>query len=236
MNNQAFQSFFNAPDVGLIVASALASVVTFLPRLILALIIFFVSRMVANYIANVVAKILAAINLRRFIGSFQLGIDLSKETETGIDQAVAVLVRYIVLYIGLIFTLQILGLIGIANFLIGLVGVLPRIASALVILFIGVLLAGLIESVVKKALITFGPATARLGGKIASYTVVSFFGLMGLAELGLAATFINTLFIGLVAALSLAFGLAIGLGSKDVVSDILQNWYDRRQHNKPTKK
>jgi hypothetical protein len=37
---------------------------------------------------------------------------------------------------------------------------------------------------------------------------------------------VNTLFIGLVAALALAFGLAFGLGGRDVAGELTRSWYE----------
>jgi len=215
--------------------SILTGLVTFLPKLIVALIILFLGKILAKSLSAIITKIMPAAGLVKFVNSFQLGVKMENDFATGLVQAVGLVVRYVVVYISLIFALQVVGLMGIANFLSGLVTILPKVLSALIILFIGVIIAGFVESLIKKALITLDPATARLGGKIASYTVVSFFALMGLAELGLAATFINTLFIGLVAAVSLAFGLAIGLGAKDLVKDILGSWYERRVIKVPKK-
>ena len=65
----------------------------------------------------------------------------------------------------------------------------------------------------------------RLSGRLASYLVVIFAVMAAINELGIAQSLINTLFMGLVAMLALGFGLAIGLGAKDLVSEILNNWY-----------
>jgi hypothetical protein len=122
----------------------------------------------------------------------------------------------------------VIGLVAVAGFLIQLTDIIPKLLSALLILVIGLVVAGFVESLVKRALLTLDPATARLSGKIGSYVVISFFALMALAELGLAANFINTLFIGLVATIVLSLGLAVGLGAKDLVSAVLLNWYQKR--------
>jgi hypothetical protein len=207
----------------------ISSGIVFIPRLLAAIMIFIIGKLIANYVVDIVGSIIKALNLKSAVNSFELGVSLSDEVEAGMIRTISLIAKYSVIYLSLIIALQIIGLNEVASVLSRLVNVLPIGISALFILLIGVILAGFIESLVKKALITFDPATARLGGKTASYTVVSFFGLMSLAELGLAANFINTLFIGLVGAISLAFGLSIGLGSKDLVHDVLQNWYIQRK-------
>lgn len=234
MNYPFFDSFAFNPNI--VMTSIISGLITFLPRLIVALIVFFVGKLLAKSFSSIVTRVFSPASLAKFINSFQLGVEMKVEVASSLVQAIGLIIRYAVIYISLIFALQIVGLSGIAGFLASLVTFLPKLLSAFLILFIGVIIAGFVESLIKRALVTLDPATARLGGKIASYTVVSFFALMSLAELGLAATFINTLFIGLVAAVSLAFGLSIGLGSKDLVKQVLSNWYDQRSSNRKSKK
>ncbi len=236
MNYPLFDSFVFNPNINMIITSSLASIITFLPKLLAALIVFFVGKLLAKSFSSIIVRVFSAASFAKFINSFQLGVEMKVEVASGLVQAIGLIIRYAVMYVSVILALQIVGLSGVADFLSSLVTFLPKMLSALLILFIGVIIAGFVESLVKRALVTLDPATARLGGKISSYTVVSFFTLMSLAELGLAATFINTLFIGLVATVSLAFGLSIGLGSKDLVRQVLSNWYEQRLGNKKSKK
>jgi len=46
-------------------------------------------------------------------------------------------------------------------------------------------------------------------------------------ELGIAQSFTNTLLIGFIATLALAFGLSFGLGGKDLVAKLLEDWYKK---------
>ena len=51
--------------------------------------------------------------------------------------------------------------------------------------------------------------------------------LAAISELGIAQEFILIIFIGFVVMISLGFGLALGLGGKDLVSKILNDWYKK---------
>ncbi len=85
--------------------------------------------------------------------------------------------------------------------------------------------SGLVEKIVKGSLGTVDVKTSRLLAKISSYIVMDFTILAAMSQLGIAATFVNTLFIGFVAMLTIGLGLSLGLGSKDLVKTILEDWY-----------
>ncbi len=92
---------------------------------------------------------------------------------------------------------------------------------------VGVLLAGLVESLIKGAVNQIDPKTGRLLSKVASYLVVIVTALAAINELGIAQSLINILFIGIITTLALGIGLAIGLGAKDLVSKMLMDWYGK---------
>ena len=101
-------------------------------------------------------------------------------------------------------------------------------------MIVGIIAAGFIEQFVKSALISFDPSTARLAGKFSSYAVVIFALIIAIGELGIAETYINILIIGFVGMLSLSLGLAFGLGSKDLISRVLLDWYNKVNHSSKT--
>ena len=104
---------------------------------------------------------------------------------------------------------------------------IPNVISAALILTIGVLLAGVVEKLVKGAVGTIDVKSGRLFGKIASYTLVVFATLAAISELQIARASINTIFTGFIAMLAIGFGLALGLGAKDLVARVLNDWYEK---------
>jgi hypothetical protein len=103
----------------------------------------------------------------------------------------------------------------------------PAVISAILVLFFGVLLAGLVESLVKGSIRSIDGKAARLLGKVSSYLVMTIAVLVAVSELGIASEFIMILFVGFVATISVGLGLALGLGGKDVVAKMLDEWYDK---------
>jgi hypothetical protein len=76
--------------------------------------------------------------------------------------------------------------------------------------------------VVKGSTKVAGIVSATLLGTISKWAIVVFGFLAALIQLGVVSSLINTLFIGLVAMLALAGGLAFGLGGKDEAASILK--------------
>lgn len=232
MAESIFNSIFVSQNPQIILTAILTAFIGFLPRLIIAFLIFFLGKMVANYVASGIGKIVETVNLKKVIESFELGVTVPQESLQGFTRVISLLSRYVILYFTLILTFELLGLSGVAEFLRSLAGILPKIISSVFIILLGVISAGVVEALIKKAFLEIDPAAARLSGKIASYVVIAFFVLMSLAEIGVASFFINTLFVGFVAAISLAFGLSIGLGSREVITETLQKWYKSRSRKK----
>ena len=89
------------------------------------------------------------------------------------------------------------------------------------------LLAGLAETLVKGAIKAVDGKSARMLGTVTSYLVMVVAILASISELGIAQAFITTLFTGFVASIAIALGLAFGLGSKDTVGKIMDEWYTK---------
>ena len=102
-------------------------------------------------------------------------------------------------------------------------GYLPNVFAAVLILFASVLIANIASKTVVAALRGIGSNKTDFFGKLAYYAVVFFGVLATMNQLQIADELVQTLFMGIVFALSLATGLAFGLGGKDTASRYLEN-------------
>ena len=207
-------------------SNILTSFVNFLPDLLGALIIFFVGLILATWVKALIVKILNLISLDKLVRSTGLNQFLTKaEIKIKVEAFLGEIVRWLIIAVFSIAAINVLGLTTVSGVLTSLLAYIPSIFSAVLILTVGVLLAGLVENLVKGTVDQVEVKTSRLLSKIASYLVVVVAILAAVNELGIAQSLINTLFTGLVATLTLGIGLALGLGGKDVVSKVLLDWY-----------
>ncbi len=200
--------------------------VSFLPRLFSSFLIFILGILISKWLRSLTLKSLHLLKFDAFAKDKKVKKFLAEaEITQKIEEAIASLVKWVVILVFFIAALNVLGLTTISNLLFNLVAYLPNVLSAIVVLALGILLAGLMESLVKGALASIDIKTSRLMGKITSYVVVVIAFLVAISELNIAQNFINIIFMGFVTTISLGFGLALGLGGKDLVSQILNDWY-----------
>jgi hypothetical protein len=102
---------------------------------------------------------------------------------------------------------------------------IPNLIVASIILLVAPLLARFVRGAIEVGAGEMGFSNGRLLGRIAEVAIIAFAVVIALYQLGIAADLINILFIGIVAALAIAFGLAFGLGGRDVAARLTEQWY-----------
>src|SRR2546422_261872 len=103
---------------------------------------------------------------------------------------------------------------------------LPSIVGALLLLVLGAFawLAGVTRNLVTGATESAGVQNSGALATLAYATVLGFGIVAAASQIGVAATLINILFTGVVAAVALAFALAFGLGGREEAARVLRDW------------
>lgn len=213
-------------------ASTIGSFLSLFPNILGAIIVATMGIILGNWVKSLTIKSLQMIRFETLIKDSKFKAFLLKaEITDKVEEVIGGILKWLIVLTFFITATNILGLSTVSNVLVGVLGYVPNVISAVIVMAIGVLLAGIIEGVVKGALASVDLKTARLMGKVASYTVVTITTLAAFSELKIASAFINILFIGFVSMLALGFGLAIGLGAKDVIGQALSDWYKEVKHD-----
>lgn len=209
-----------------VLQEATTAVALYLPNMVAALVIFVIGAILARILRGVVVRVLDSLRLSSLFTKTPLEyLAQSDEVAKKIEHTVASIVYWLLMLVVIQSAVSVLGLASLSDLLEKILSYLPNVISAVLVLFLGVLLAGFVESMVKGALRTLDPRSGRAFGKISSYLVMSFAVLVAISELGIARDFIMVLFVGFVMMVALGLGLAVGLGGKDLVKKILEKWY-----------
>lgn len=185
---------------------------------------------------------LAAFGVRWLIHRFGKGLDailavihrwLGQEV-TRPRWSVSNLVANIAFWITLAYTVSAaaeqLGLITFANWVLGLLGYLPRVLISAFILFIGYLISNGVRNVIVAVADSNNFQHGLSLGHLASGLILAFTLLLGLAQLGLdVAVFANIILLA-AAALFGSAALAFGIGAGDAVRNIMASHYVRKAY------
>ena len=205
--------------------AALTAVLTFIPALVGAVIILIVGWIVSGVIGRLVTTLLKKVGFERvatttgvsrFIGMTGAGM-----TASGL---MGELVKWFIRLIFIEMAAEALHLSTITTLINSIVLFIPNLIVAVVVVMIGTLLANLVAGVVRGGAAEAGFKSPNLLASLARYAIIVVAVLIALNQIGIAATLVNTLFIGLVGAAALAVGLAFGLGGRETASQMWEQW------------
>ena len=197
--------------------------VAFIPALLGALVVFIVGWLVAMALGRIVTRVLQAIQIDKIFD--QLGI-MKAVHKSGLDWEFSGFMGWIVKWFLLIaFFLaaaDILGLNEVAAFLTAILAYVPNIFVAALILVIAALVSDFLEKLIKASIKAADFSAPKVVGVMVRWSVWIFAFLAVFNQLGIASTLINTFFMGFIAFLALAGGLAFGFGGQGVAKDWLE--------------
>lgn len=198
--------------------------INFLPNLIGAVIILIVGWLIGVLVSLVIDRLFRVVGLQTLFEKAKVEDVLHKaNAEKDATAMLAAVSKWIVYLVAFIAASNILRLPNVASFLDKILGYLPQVVAAGAILLIGLILANFLSLVIKGSLSASGLGSADTVALITRYSIVIFAFLAALVQLGIAASMIQTLFIGVVAFLAIAGGLSFGLGGQGVAKDLLEH-------------
>jgi hypothetical protein len=217
-------------SVFLAVSTALNNFIAAIPAIIGALLILAIGWILSNILATITDRVLERLGADRLYaehgGQQVYGEAGSRVVPSDIG---AELVRWVVRLVFLIAAANVLGLTQISLLLNQVILWIPNLIVAAVILLVAPLIGRFLRGVIEVGAGQMGFSNASLLGRIAEVAIIAFAVIIAINQIGIAADLVNILFIGLVGALALAFGLAFGLGGRDVAAELTRSWYDSSQ-------
>lgn len=196
------------------------------PALSGALIILFAGYLLAKLLEKGVERVLRRLRLNNLL---ERGGVMEAVERTGSHfnptRVIGKLVFWFVMFAVIMVAANALGMESLAEVFAELVGYIPSLMSAIVILIVGIVLGrftgGLIMA--SAGAVQGGPTLARVG----RWGVVVLAVFMALQELGIATDIVTTAFAILFGAIALAMALAFGLGNRELAGEVTRDWYTR---------
>ncbi len=208
--------------------------VVFVPNIVVAIVIFAIGWIVGAILGRITSQVVDALKVDNALRSAGLeeainrgGFSLSAGGLLG------GLVKWFVIIVFLMASVDVLGLQQVGTFLNEVVlYYLPQVIVAVLILLIAAVLGEFVKNFVAGAARAAEMTSAHFLGGVAKWAIWIFAFLAALAQLNVAAAFVQTLFAGVVVALSLGFGLAFGLGGQAAAAKYLEQLRSEMSHKK----
>lgn len=199
--------------------------VAFVPNLVVAVVIFIVGWLVGVGVGRVVEQIVNAVRVDQALRATGLERLLSRAGFTlSAGKFLGALVKWFFIIVFLVAALDVLRLTTVNLFISDVVlGYLPQVIVSVLILLVAAVVAEAARRVIEGSAKAAQLHTAGFLGKVAQYAIWIFALLAALAQLNVATAFVQTLFTGVVIAVSLAVGLAFGLGGQKAAEHYLDN-------------
>jgi Mechanosensitive ion channel, conserved TM helix len=208
MQHQTFESLQNM----------MSNIVGYLPTLLAGIVVLLVGAGVAWLISKLVVRILLLLRLDRVIMRLGWGRAMERgDVRHSLFNTVGMIVGLFVFLVFLENAILIWKLTVLSELLEKLIGLIPQLLTAGIILLIGWGVAAAVSRAVLRTLFQEEFERARLAAKLVHAAILVFTCAVALVELDIAVGIVTGAFLIAFGALALGFALAFGLGSKRAV-------------------
>jgi len=199
--------------------------IDFTPNLVGAIIVFLIGWLISIAIGKLIAEILRRIKFDRIFekGGWKTALEKA-EIKADVSSFIGAIFKWVLLIVFLAAAVEILGFSELTMFLTGeVLPFLPNVIVAALIFVIAIIIADILEKIVRAAVEGVRMGSGQIVGTIVKWSIWVFAILTILYQLGIGKVFMADLFRGIVAMIVIAIGISFGLGGKDVAAEILQD-------------
>ncbi|MBT8183878.1 MAG: mechanosensitive ion channel [Eudoraea sp.] len=208
-----------------------ADIAATLPNIIGAIIVLIIGWLITKLVALLLKKILRIAKVDKLtdkINESKLFGD--KDVKFKVSKVIVSFVKWIMFLVFLIVAADIMNWEIISTEIGNLLRYLPRLFSALALFMIGLYIATFIKKAILGIFESFEFSGSKIISNLVFYIIVIFITITALNQAGVDTTIITNNITIILGAFLLAIAIGLGLGSKDIISDLLNTFYTRRNY------
>ncbi len=192
------------------------TLVAYMPNLLGAIVVFLFGVIVALVLRGVVEQVIRILRIDDLAQKLEIKSQFERAgIRLHIGRLLGWIIKWFFIVVALIAATDILGWDQLTNYLQQIVLFIPNVIIAVIILLAGILLGNFVQGIVKSAVEAAQLTSANFLSGISKWAILVFSLMAALVQLQIAPDLIRTLFTGLVFMISLAGGLAFGLGGRE---------------------
>src|SRR3972149_9100601 len=191
----------------------------YLPNLFGGLLILVVGLLIGSIVKQLILTVVTFSKIDLLFHKTKL---IKKEEVNIWTEVLSEILKWMLIIVFLVPALEVWGLSRATTVVNEILFYLPNVVVAVVIAFVGILAANLTSDLIRHSVKTMGSTASNSLAVFTRWTIMFFTILVVLNQLGVAQDLVRILFTGIVAMLSLAGGLAFGLGGQEAAKDVLE--------------
>jgi hypothetical protein len=212
----------------------LQQLIAFIANLILALVVFLIGYLISIGIGRLIAELLKSVKFNKLFEKEGWRRALQKANiDVNPSEFIGAIVKWVFVIVSLVLSVDVMGLTTFTVFLTQVLGYLPNVIVAVLVFVVAIVISDVVEKVVRATVERLKVGYGYLASSIVKWAIWIFAFFLILDQLLPTSLLIKTLytsiFYGVVAALALGVGLAIGLGGKETAGKIIADMYKKTE-------
>ncbi|MBD2772226.1 mechanosensitive ion channel [Iningainema tapete] len=208
----------------------LQQILNALPAIFTAIAILIVAYFVGRFVSELVTNILTNLGFDNIFAALGLPtptrrVVIPPPTTTPVQtrtpsEIVGIIVLVGIMLFATVAAVNILNIPALTVLVTGIIIILGRILSGLIVFAVGLFLANLAYGIITSS----GDRQARILGQVARIAIIALVSAMALQQIGLASDIVNLAFGLLLGAIAVAIALSFGLGARDIAREQVIQW------------
>ena len=203
-----------------------------LPRLIGAIVILVIFYFIAKAVRKLIERALPKTGIDRAVHSGRYGEYVARYASGLRPSAVIGAIAFWFIFLtGLLLALSTLGIEALNNAIAAVVGYLPNVVAAILILVVAIALAGVVGGAITKLM--GDTAVGKIAATVVPVLILTVAVFMALVQLKIATQIVVGMFYIVLGGIVLAAALAFGLGGRNAAQRLLDGAYEKGQAAMP---
>jgi len=219
-------------DWSSVIQPFLSQLVAFIGNLVLAIVVFLIGYLISVGIGKLITEILKSIKFNNLFEKEGWRRALQRANiDVNPAEFIGAIFKWVFVVVSLLLAVDVLNLTSFASFLNQVLLYLPNVVVAVLIFIVAIVISDIVEKIVRATVERLKVGYGYIAASIVKWAIWIFTFLLILDLVLPKSLLIKTLYTsivyGVVAALSLGAGLAIGLGGKDTAGKIIDDIYKK---------
>jgi len=206
-----------------------ATVVTAVPRILVGLVLLVILVLVAKLVERVLRAVLVRLRFDSLLE--QVGVDKVLHRlglRHSLNLVVPRLAYFLLLFLFARTAADALGLTAVSEAIASLFAYLPNVVAAVLLLVVGTSVSQFAGRTVTQAAEESGIEFARQLGGLVSGLILFIVGVMAIGQLRFDTEMVRIVTVCTLSGIALAFGVSVGLGTRDITRNVLAGFYARK--------